>query len=228
MDLMTVVIVLGALGLWTMWPRPRALQERTVGVAATRVRYIGDVSVTGEDEDALLFLRHRRAELAECMAPAVGLTPSPLQPQPRFLAADQTPAPMAPEVDRQPLREQARRRLSGYELRWPYLDPYRAGTGYVLRCEVETDTVLQAAGFRVPPEALARLGRDERPWQVVCEVACAPDGRVRDVFVVEAVKDEVARDDVVRMLMEATASPGVARSGRVTVRCGRAASGGAG
>lgn len=227
-ELTTVLIVLVALGLWSMWPRLLGSSVPSVEVATTRVRYVGSVPAAGRNDDALLFLRHRRADALEGMDAELATTPAPLQPQPRFLAADRGPAILAPEADRQPLREQARRRLSGYELRWPYLDPYRAGTGYVLRCEVEIDTVLQAAGFRVPPDALARFGGDERPWQMVCEVNCAADGRVRDVFVIEAVRDGVARDHVVRVLMEATTDPGLPRSGRVTVRCGRAAVGGAG
>jgi hypothetical protein len=226
-ELMTVLIVVGALSLWSMWPRPSVAPVPTAEVATTRVRYVGSVPAAGGD-DALLFLRHRRADASVGMDAEVATSSAPLQPQPRFLAADLTPSTLAPEADRQPLREQARRRLSGYELSWPYLDPYRAGTGYVLRCEVEIDTVLQAAGFQVPPDALARLGADERPWQVVCEVTCAADGRVRDVFVIEAVRDGVAREDVVRVLMEATTDPGLPRSGRVTVRCGRAAVGEAG
>lgn len=222
-DLVFPFVVLVWLAIWALWPSTRMATVAPRIPSDMRVRYVETpLPVAGNGDDA--FLRLGGPDMPTLMAEvSMMMPPRPLLPDPRFLTGTAPPgrgAPVAP-ADLS-LSRRAERALQQYQPQPAAFTPYQAGSGYVMRAAVDLADSLRAAGFSLPPGWLDSLRGGERPWDLTFEVACGSDGRTRDVFLLSGTLGSGVQSNVVKALYGATARPGTAAEGRLTLRWGRA------
>jgi len=223
-DAPSVLVALGALALWALWP---------AGIQ----RMSSPVSLP---EPSASYVRLRSDEKSLHMSPELFALPSAVgfgahdeagdMPEvfnvsrhraPRCLA--RAPAGQAGSVSADSARavREARDSLSGYVPRWGDRTVFNQYTDTEMRLTVEPRGALRERGFSTPPLDDADLKQLEKPWTVTVVVDVGENGRPEHIFVEKSCNQGKMDDMVTRMVYKGQLRrPGARCSGRVVVNFG--------
>lgn len=223
-DAPSVLVALGALALWALWPGGMQPMSSSVSVPEPSASYVRLRS----DEKSL----HMSPELI-ALPSAVGFgareeagdMPEVFNVSrhraPRYLARARAGQTGSVPADSARAVRQARDSLSGYVPRWGDRTVFNQHTDTEMRLTVEPRGALREHGFSTPPLDDADLKQLEKPWTVTVVVDVGENGRPEHVFVEKGCDQVKVNDMVTRMIYKGQLErPGAGCSGRVVVNFG--------
>jgi len=220
----SLTLLVLCLGLWKGWTTSPPMTDPLRKPTQTRIRFVEVANRAAESRGSLLVYMEpvRPAlQIADDLPVEGGAAVAETHPHLLNRRVEQPGESedlmLLPSVQRQ-----ARNRLVNYRPVWPFRDPFAAAPLQPMRFQMQISAALTSAGFVLPADALAHVVGGERAWDLVFDVACGVDGHPRDVLLLSAADATGVSSNVVRILYQGMATPGMPTRGRVTVRWGRA------